>query len=118
MQDPRLAFARSAPLRGLGCRRSLLSLAPGIGANTAIFSFVQRLAAADAAGRRSAAPGRAFHGRDVELSINRDLTLTFQTLADQVNGSLAQDRLVAMLSRFFGVLALLLAGLGLDGVVA
>jgi hypothetical protein len=32
--------------------------------------------------------------------------------ADQVNESLVQDRLVAMLSGFVGALALLLAGLG------
>jgi putative ABC transport system permease protein len=47
-----------------------------------------------------------------------DLTLTFGPLADQVDESLAQDRLVAMLSGFFGGLALLLAGLGLYGVTA
>jgi putative ABC transport system permease protein len=52
------------------------------------------------------------------LAVNPDLTLTFHPLADQVNESLAQDRLVAMLSGFFGALALLLAGLGLYGVTA
>jgi putative ABC transport system permease protein len=35
-----------------------------------------------------------------------------------VDDSLAQDRVVATLSAFFGVLALLLAGLGLYGVTA
>ena len=50
--------------------------------------------------------------------VNSDLTLTFRPVADQVNDSLAQDRLVAMLSGFFGALALLLAGLGLYGVTA
>jgi ABC-type antimicrobial peptide transport system permease subunit len=39
-------------------------------------------------------------------------------VADQVTASIAQDRLVAMLSAFFGGLALLLAGLGLYGVTA
>jgi predicted permease len=51
-------------------------------------------------------------------AINPDLTLTFRPIADQVNESLAQDRLVAMLAGFFGALALLLAALGLYGVTA
>ena len=45
-------------------------------------------------------------------------TFSIATLADQVNGSIAQERLVAVLSAFFGGLALLLAGLGLYGVTA
>jgi predicted permease len=51
-------------------------------------------------------------------SVNSQLPLTFRPFADQVNASLAQDRLIAMLSTFFGALALLLAGLGLYGVTA
>jgi putative ABC transport system permease protein len=50
--------------------------------------------------------------------VNRDLALTFRPLADQVNASLTQERLVALLSGFFGGLALLLAGLGLYGVTS
>jgi len=50
--------------------------------------------------------------------VNRDLTLTFGPLAEQVNASLTQERLVAMLSGFFGALALLLASLGLYGVTS
>ena len=42
--------------------------------------------------------------------------MTFRSLTDQVNASLTQERVVAMLSGFFGALALLLAGLGLYGV--
>ena len=49
-------------------------------------------------------------------AMNPDLTLTFRPVADQVNESLAQDRLVAMLAGFFGALALLLAALGLYGI--
>jgi putative ABC transport system permease protein len=51
-------------------------------------------------------------------AVNRDLTMTFRPLSSVVDESLAQDRLVAMLSGFFGALALLLAGLGLYGVTA
>ena len=50
--------------------------------------------------------------------VNRDLALTFRLLSDQVDASLTQERIVAMLSGFFGALALLLAGLGLYGVTS
>jgi putative ABC transport system permease protein len=51
-------------------------------------------------------------------AVSPDLTLTFRQLTDQVNASLSQERLIAMLSGFFGALALLLAGLGLYGVIS
>jgi len=51
-------------------------------------------------------------------AIDKDLSLTFLPLSVQVRSSLAQERLVAMLSGFFGALALLLAGIGLYGVMA
>ena len=51
-------------------------------------------------------------------SVDRDLTFSFRSLEDQVNASLTQERLVAILSGFFGTLALLLAGLGLYGLAA
>ncbi|MGO9246252.1 MAG: ABC transporter permease [Verrucomicrobiia bacterium] len=41
--------------------------------------------------------------------------LEFNTLAEQVNGSLVQERLLALLSGLFGALALLLAMIGLFG---
>jgi len=50
--------------------------------------------------------------------VNQDLALTFRPLSDQVSASLTQERIVAMLSGFFGGLALLLAGLGLYGVTS
>ncbi len=43
---------------------------------------------------------------------------TAETLAAQVNASLAQERLMAMLSSVFGLLALLLACIGLYGVMS
>jgi len=50
--------------------------------------------------------------------VNPDFAITFRPLADQVNASLTQERMIAMLSGFFGALALLLAGLGLYGVTS
>jgi ABC-type antimicrobial peptide transport system permease subunit len=51
-------------------------------------------------------------------AVDPDITFTFRPLADYVNASLAQERMVAMLSGFFGMLASLLAGLGLYGLTA
>ncbi len=51
-------------------------------------------------------------------SVNADITMTFRPLAEQVNNSLIQERVVAIMSGFFGGLALLLAGLGLYGVTS
>jgi putative ABC transport system permease protein len=51
-------------------------------------------------------------------AIDRDLAFSFRPLADQVNASLTQERVIALLSGFFGALALLLAGLGLYGVTS
>jgi predicted permease len=50
--------------------------------------------------------------------VDRDLALTFTPLKQNVDAALAQERMVAMLSGFFGALALLLAGLGLYGVMS
>jgi predicted lysophospholipase L1 biosynthesis ABC-type transport system permease subunit len=70
---------------------------------------------------------RAAHGSPALLArsvaaairdVNPDLALTFRLLADQVNASLTQERMIAMLAGFFGALALLLAGLGLYGVTS
>src|SRR5262249_28529810 len=70
---------------------------------------------------RSTTGSPALLARSISAAIsgvNRDLALTFRPLADQVNSSLTQERLVAMLAGFFGALALLLAGLGLYGVTS
>jgi ABC-type antimicrobial peptide transport system permease subunit len=44
--------------------------------------------------------------------------MTFRPLAEQVESSLIQERVVALMSGFFGLLALLLAGLGLYGITS
>ena len=46
------------------------------------------------------------------------LALTFRSPADEIAASLTQERLIALLSGFFGVLAVGLAALGLYGVTA
>jgi putative ABC transport system permease protein len=50
--------------------------------------------------------------------VNRDVSLQFTTLAMQVDASLARERLLATLAGFFGGLALLLAMIGLYGVMS
>jgi putative ABC transport system permease protein len=70
---------------------------------------------------RSAGPEPAALVRSVSAAMtetDRDLALTFRALSTQVNATLIQERLMAMLSAFFGALALLLAALGLYGVTS
>src|SRR5690606_29808987 len=50
--------------------------------------------------------------------VNPELTVSYRPLVDYVHAALAQERLVAMLSGFFGGLALLLAAIGLYGITA
>jgi predicted permease len=51
-------------------------------------------------------------------SLSKTVPLDFGTLAEQVNDSLVQERLLATLSTFFGGLALLLAMIGLYGALS
>jgi predicted permease len=51
-------------------------------------------------------------------AVNRDVSLQFTTLAEQVEESLSRERLLASLSGFFGALALALATIGLYGVMS
>jgi putative ABC transport system permease protein len=70
---------------------------------------------------RSRAGSPAALARPLAAAIARvdpKISLTFELLADQVGASLMRERIVAMLSGFFGFLALFLAGLGLYGVTA
>jgi putative ABC transport system permease protein len=50
--------------------------------------------------------------------VDPDLSFSFGLLADHVQASVRQERLVAMLSGFFGALALIIAALGLYGVTS
>lgn len=52
------------------------------------------------------------------LNVNKSAAIQFTTLAQQVDDSLTQERLLAALSGFFGALALLLAMIGFYGVLA
>ena len=56
--------------------------------------------------------------KDVIVQENRNVNLEFRTLAVQVAESLNRERLLATLSGFFGGLALLLAAIGLYGVMS
>jgi putative ABC transport system permease protein len=51
-------------------------------------------------------------------TIDPEAALAFRPLTEQINASLAQERVLALLSGFFGGFAVLLAGLGLFGVTA
>jgi putative ABC transport system permease protein len=51
-------------------------------------------------------------------SVDRDLAMTFQTVTEQLSVFYIRERLLALLSGFFGALALLLAAIGLYGATA
>jgi len=57
--------------------------------------------------------------RDAIAAVAPDLPITsVRSLEEQVEGSLRQERLLCQLTAFFGLLALLLAAVGLYGVLA
>jgi putative ABC transport system permease protein len=51
-------------------------------------------------------------------AIDRRLAFTFRPLADQIDATRHQERLVAWISTFFGTLALLMAAVGLFGIAS
>jgi len=55
---------------------------------------------------------------DAIMRVDPDLTLNFHPFARDIRAVTVQERVIAMLSGFFGALALLLAGLGLYGVMS
>lgn len=68
---------------------------------------------------RAAAGSPALLSRDLAEAIgrvDRNIVVTFTPLKTQVDAALVQERGLAILSGFFGALALLLAGLGLYGI--
>jgi putative ABC transport system permease protein len=50
--------------------------------------------------------------------VNKDIVVDFRTLDEDMGAAAMQERLIASLSAFFGALALLLAALGLYGVMS
>jgi ABC-type antimicrobial peptide transport system permease subunit len=50
--------------------------------------------------------------------VNRDVSIEFKTLAAKVDDSIQREKLLATLSGFFGALALLLATIGLYGIMS
>jgi predicted permease len=50
--------------------------------------------------------------------VNKEIAVEFRTLDEDLNAAVMQERLIASLSAFFGGLALLLAALGLYGVMS
>ena len=70
---------------------------------------------------RAASGSPAMLARSVSAaltSVDRNLSFTFHPLDEQVGAARQRERLIAWLSGFFGALALLLAGIGLHGVMS
>jgi ABC-type antimicrobial peptide transport system permease subunit len=69
--------------------------------------------------RTATTPAALAHSVERAIAgVNKGISLEFHTLAQQVNDSMVQERLLAMLSGFFGTLALLLAMIGLYGTLS
>ena len=64
-------------------------------------------------------PAALIHSLSAAMGeIDADLTFTFRSLQTQLDATLTHERILAMVSGFFGALALLLAACGLYGVTA
>ncbi len=69
--------------------------------------------------RTAMAPGALIPAvRDAMASVNKSASLQFTTLKQEADDSVLQEHLMAVLSGFFGGLALLLTAIGLYGVMA
>ncbi|HEV2205731.1 MAG TPA: ABC transporter permease [Candidatus Acidoferrales bacterium] len=69
--------------------------------------------------RTAMTPGALIPGvRDAMASVNKSASLEFTTLKQQADDSVLQEHLMAVLSGFFGTLALLLTAIGIYGVMA
>jgi len=79
-------------------------------------ALIQRTLCVRAAGNASALVA-AIRGEVRSLDPNLPV-FNVKTFAEQINESVSRERLVALLSSFFGLFALLLAALGLYGVMA
>jgi putative ABC transport system permease protein len=82
-------------------------------------SLSVRAATADARGRsaRGAAAGLARSVADAIGRVDPAINLSFTPLAQQIDDTLIRERILAIISGFFGGLALLLSGLGLYGLM-
>jgi ABC-type antimicrobial peptide transport system permease subunit len=72
-------------------------------------------------GAKSAAGDPALLRRSVRAAlanVNDDVTVSFQTLAQEIDDSIVEERLTALLSGALGGLALLLAAVGVYGITA
>ena len=87
-----------------------LAQAPGSGPSDRVILSVRWSTGSPSVGVRSVAAALR--------AVDPNLVFTFRPLAEELDASLAQERMVAWLSGFFGGLALLLAGLGLYGVTS
>jgi predicted permease len=87
-----------------------LAQAPGSGPSDRVILSVRWATGSHSVGVRSVAAALS--------AVDPNLVFTFRPLAEELDASLAQERMVAWLSGFFGGLALLLAGLGLYGVTS
>jgi putative ABC transport system permease protein len=85
--------------------------------STAFFPIAQKLEHAGQFELRTAIPPSALVAsvQAAFAEVNSEIPLEFNTLAQQVNDSIVPERTLALLSGFFGALAVLLAMVGLYG---